>query len=149
MIVYQWENYTYSDKNLKLHYITKYKKINVDVQNLFRSLKIYDYLIDYLEINKNFFIKVKESYNQSKENDPVWIRIIKKIWKYIFRVLEYMTEDNSKTQQLMWKYKEEFVMKELGDLTQDGELDFILAIIDDSPESVKMSQEKMNISRSR
>ena len=80
---------------------------------------------------------------------PTWIRLIRKILKKIFRVLEYMTKDNSETQNLMWKYKEEFTMKELGSRMQEGELDFVLAIIDDSPESIKLNQNKWNISRAR
>ena len=40
-------------------------------------------------------------------------------------------------------------MKELGSIEQDWELDFVLAIINDSPESVKMNQSQMNISRAR
>ena len=110
---------------------------------------MYDYLIDFVLINKEFFIKVKTYKNKCKKDIPLWINRVWELWRKIFNLLECMTKDNSETQRLMWKYKEEFAMKELGSIEQDWELDFVLAIINDSPESVKMNQSQMNISRAR
>ena len=147
--MYKCEFKILENKRIDLNYNDDTRKINIDAQNLYRNLKVYDYLIDFILINKDFFIKIKTYGNQSDDNVPECIKIIRKIWKKIFRVLEYMTKDNSETQGLMWKYKDEFTMKELGSRMQEGELDFVLAIIDDSPEAVKLNQNKLNVSRSR
>ena len=149
VILYQWSITKSETGEFEMDYNDDVRKINIDAQNLFRNLKVYDYLIDFILINKEFFIKIIKYGEKLNENSPECVKIVRKIWKKIFRVLEYMTKDNTDTQNLMWKYKEEFTMKDLGSKMHEGELDFVLAIIDDSPESVKMNQGQMNVSRAR
>ena len=133
--------------DIELDYDNSNKKINVDAQNLYRNLKVYDYLIEFLDFNKEFWIKIR-SY-QVTSTTPQCVTMIRKILRRILKVLEFMTKDNRETQELMWKYKEEFTMKELGNMEQEGELDLVLAIIDDSTESVKLNQNKWNLTRAR
>ena len=114
---------------------------------MFRNLKVYDYLIDFIYTNKEFLIKVR-GYD-SESNTYECINSIRKIFRKLFKVLEYMTKENRETQNLFWKYKEYFTFKELGDKRQEGELDLVLAIIDDSDESIKFNQNKWNVTREK
>ena len=148
-IVRNWNITQAQDGKLILEYNGVEKRINVDMQNLFRNLKVYDYLIDFLYTNREFLIKIRSFKYDAEAKQHEGIAIIRKTFKRIFKILEYMTKENPETQELMWKYKEEFTMKELGDIQQEGELKLVLAIIDDSPESVKLNQNKWNITREK
>ena len=149
VIVRNWNIAQTKDGKLILEYNGVEKRINADMQNLFRNLKVYDYLIDFLYTNKEFLIKIRSFNYDAEAKQHEGIAIIRKTFKRIFKILEYMTKENPETQELMWKYKEEFTMKELGDIQQEGELKLVLAIIDDSPESVKLNQNKWNITREK
>ena len=83
------------------------------------------------------------------ENQTEIVKTVKKIFKKIFRILEMMTLNNPKTQELMWKYKEDFVFEKLGELEQEGELELVLAIIDDSSDAIKYHQNKWTLSKTQ
>lgn len=55
---------------------------------------------------------------------------IEKIFRRCLNILEAFTMGNKINQQLMWKYKDFFTLPELGASEEDGELEFVLAIID-------------------
>ena len=133
--------------DIEIDYDHSSRKINSDAQNLYRNLKVYDHLVEFIEFNKEFWLKIRKY--KATSNTPDCVTMIRKILRRILKVLEYMAKDNSETQDLLWKYKDEIAMKELGNMEQEGELDLILAIIDDSPESIKFNQNKWNLSRAR
>jgi hypothetical protein len=60
-----------------------------------------------------------------------------------------MTLNNQKTQELLWKYKEEFVLSDLGSTKQEGELELVLAIIDDSETALANQQSKWSLSKTK
>mmetsp|Transcript_1644 Transcript_1644/g.2034 ORF Transcript_1644/g.2034 Transcript_1644/m.2034 type:complete len:685 (-) Transcript_1644:200-2254(-) len=126
------------------------KRINSYTQDLFRNLKVYDYLIDIFFQNKELLIMVrKEIETINNKADLEVALIIKQTFREIFKLLEACTIKNPKTQEKMWKYKEEFVLKELGSIERDGELDLVLSIIDDSTESLKYNQQKWTVKQAR
>jgi len=74
---------------------------------------------------------------------------IRKVFRKLFKVLKASTVKNVKTQEKLFKYKEEFVMKELGNVEQEGELSLVHVIIDDSADALKFSQNKWTFTKSR
>mmetsp|Transcript_29160 Transcript_29160/g.33357 ORF Transcript_29160/g.33357 Transcript_29160/m.33357 type:complete len:821 (-) Transcript_29160:2783-5245(-) len=126
------------------------RKINVFAQDLYRNLKVYDYLLNFLFQNKELLLLVRRiKLEELSPQQSELVKPIRRIFYKIFRVLEVMTIENPRTQDLMWKYKEEFTLKELGDIEQEGELEFVLSIIDDSSESVKNNQNMWTLSKTR
>ena len=126
------------------------RKVRFYAQNLFRNLKVYDYMINFLFQNKELLLKVRSiDFDSLNDNQKNIVKMVKKIFKKIFRILEVMTVNNSKTQELMWKYKEEFVFEKLGMSEQEGELDLVLAIIDDSQDAIKYHQNKWTLTKTR
>lgn len=78
-------------------------------QNLYRNTKVYDYMINFLFQNKELFLNVRRiNCNELIGNKRDLVLTIRQIFRRIFRILEEMTKNNSTTQDLMWKYKEEF-----------------------------------------
>lgn len=77
------------------------------------------------------------------------VRAIRKVFQKIFRILEVMTINNSKTQELMWKYKEDFVFDQLGEIEQEGEIELVLAIINDSEHAIRYQQNRWTLSKTR
>lgn len=141
-----------TDKNGELEAIFELgnRKINVYAQNLYRNVKLYDYLINFLFQNIELLIKVRKIDMKKLEgNQLLTIKMVRKIFKKIFRVLEVMTANNPKTQELMWKYKEDFVINKLGSTEQEGELELVLVIIDDSENAIKHHQNKWTLSKTR
>ena len=140
-----------SEGELNLDYHKGERKINPYAQNLYRNLKVYDYMINFLFQNKELLTKVRSLGLQAelKPNQEKIVDMTKKIFKKIFRLLEVMTVNNPTTQELMWKYKESFVFEELGNNEQEGELELVLAIIDDSQDAVKYQQNKWTPSKTR
>lgn len=126
------------------------RNINVFAQDLYRNLKVYDYMLNFLFQNKELLLLVRSTKLEDlSQQQAELIKPIRRIFCKIFRVLEVMTVENPRTQELMWKYKEEFTLKELGDIEQEGELEFVLSVIDDSPESVKNNQNMWTLSKTR
>lgn len=118
---------------LVLHYKKGDRKYNVFAQNLFRNAKVYDYLINFLFLNKDFFLEIRSRDLESLPKEArETMNLLRKTFKRLFRVLEYMTKNNPRNQHLLWKYKEDFVFKELKDAEQNGELELVLAIIEES-----------------
>ena len=149
LLIYEWSVNQTDQGDFELNSNCSNKIINAESQDLFRNLKVYDYLIDFIYVNKEFLIKIL-NFNPNQDPDILQcIKSIRKTFKRIFKVLEYMVKENRETQNLLWKYKEDFIFKELGSKKQEGELDFVYAIIDDSPESIKFNQNKWNVSRAR
>jgi hypothetical protein len=107
------------------------RKLNKFAQRVFRSLKVYDHLINFIMQNMKLLVYVRTC-DESKlgETERNKIQNIEKIFRRCFNVLEGFTLSNKTNQILMWKYKETFVLPELGSAEEDGELEFVLAIID-------------------
>ena len=55
---------------------------------------------------------------------------IEKVFRRCLKILEGFTLHDKINQTLMWKYKDFFIFPELGDSEEDGELEFVLAIVD-------------------
>jgi hypothetical protein len=109
------------------------RKINEFIQDLYRNLKVYDYMINFLFQNESLFITARQiDLEQKSEEERKIIEAINKVFRKIFSVLRVMTANNDKTKELMWKYKEKFVFKKLGKIPESGELELVLNIIDDS-----------------
>ena len=66
------------------------------------------------------------NFSEDIDVDEDKIKKINKVFHRIFNLLIAMTTSNTKTQQLLWRYKQEFVFKELGDSPEDGELELVL-----------------------
>lgn len=107
------------------------RKINKFAQRVFRSLKVYDHLINFTVQNEKLLIFVRTC-DESKMGETERNRTvnIEKIFRRCMNILEGFTIGNAINQQLMWKYKDKFVFPELGSSEEDGELEFVLAIID-------------------
>jgi hypothetical protein len=114
------------------------RKLNKFVQALYRNEKLYDYLINFIFQNKHLLISVRlNKYDEEIEYDQQTAIEINKVFHRIFMVLISMTTSNTNTQDLMWKYKDAFVFKELMDSPQDGELDLVLVITQNKEMMVK------------
>ena len=138
------------DNKYSLYYNKGERKISFYAQNLYRNTKVYDYLINFLFQNKELLLKVRSIKDEElNENQREVVYRVKQIFRKIFRVLELMTAKNPKTQELMWKYKEVFVLEDLGDIEQDGELEFVLEIIDDSEDAIKYHQNKWTLTKTK
>lgn len=126
------------------------RKIKAYAQNLYRNIKIYDYMINFLFQNRDLLILTRRiDMNSLKGNKLEIVKVIRKMFRRIFRVLEVMTDDNPTTQGLMWKYKEAFIFEELEEIEQEGELQLVLAIINDSPDAIKYQQNKWTLTKTR
>ncbi|CAI2387002.1 unnamed protein product [Moneuplotes crassus] len=133
-----------------LHHTKGDRKISFYAQNLYRNAKVYDYLINFLFQNKELLMKVRSiKVGSLNENQKEIVYRVKQIFRKIFRILEFMTSQNPETQELMWKYKEDFVFEDLGNIEQDGELEFVLKIIDDSENAIKYHQNKWTLTKTR
>jgi hypothetical protein len=77
------------------------------------------------------------------------VKMVRKIFTKILLILEVMTKENPTTQNLMWKYKEDFIFEELGEIDQEGELDLVLVIINDSSDAIKYQQNKWTLTKTR
>lgn len=71
------------------------------------------------------------------------------VFKLIFEVLAAMVVDNSKSQALMLKYIESFIMPELGSMEQVGELDLVLTCINDSNPAIENSKNVWTLSKTQ
>ena len=141
---------TFDEDDISLKFKEGERRTNLFAQNLYRSTKVYDYLINFLFQNKELLIKVRKlNMDTVSESKKEIVRLIRKVFKRIFRILEEMTKNNNKTQDLMWKYKEEFIFEELGSSEQEGELELVLVIIDDSEKAIKFNQNKYTLSKTR
>ena len=149
-VVYESKIIDVGNGRLGIEFKSDERRIHTYAQNLYRNLKVYDYMINFLLLNEELLIKVRtiDSANL-KPNQKKIVKMTRKIFKRIFRVLEVITRDNPRTQELMWKYKEEFVFEQLGSREQEGELELVLAIIDDSHDAVRYQQHKWTPSKSR
>ena len=94
---------------------------------MYRNEKVYDYLINFIFQNKQMLINIRlRNFSEDMDDDEDKIKKINKVFHRTFNLLIAMTTSNTKTQQLQWRYKQEFVFKELGDSPQDGELELVL-----------------------
>ena len=141
---------TFDENGISLEFKKGERLTNSFAQNLYRNTKVYDYLINFLFQNKELLLKVRKlNMDTVSEGKKEIVRLIRKVFKRIFRILEKMTENNNKTQDLMWKYKEDFIFEELGSSEQEGELELVLVIIDDSEKAIKFNQNKYTLSKTR
>ena len=101
--------------------------MNKFIQALYYNEKVYNYLINFIFQNKQLLINLRlKNFTEDIEIDEEKIRKINKMFHRIFKLLIAMTTSYTKTQELMWKYKQDFVFKKLGDSSQDGELELVL-----------------------
>jgi hypothetical protein len=120
-----------SNGNLTLNR-TSEEKLNTFAQIVCRNLKVYDMLIQFVTKNKHY---LQSDYSDdSIEGINYFVENcydeVKDTFKIVFEVLKQMTKRNEKTQRVMWKYKELFVLEELGSQPQIGELDLLLKIME-------------------
>ena len=149
-LVYESIISTSDEDEVSLDFKKGERRTNLFAQNLYRNTKVYDYLINFLLQNKELLLKVRRlNMDTVSESKREIVRLIRKVFKRIFRILEEMTKNNNKTQDLMWKYKEEFILEELGSTEQEGELELVLVIIDDSEKAIKFNQNKYTLSKTR
>jgi hypothetical protein len=149
-VVYNWKINEDEYGQLDIVFEKGDRKINVYTQDLYRNSKVYDYLINFLFQNKELLIKVRKiEYENLQPNKEKVVRAIRKVFQIIFRILEIMTVNNIKTQDLMWKYKEDFVFDQLEETEQEGELELVLAIINDSEHAIHYQQNRWSLSKTR
>jgi hypothetical protein len=130
------------------------RKINSFTQELYRNLKVYDYLINFLFQNQQLFLlvrKVELKPNTKTTDNSVngIIKVLRSIFRNIFKILELMATNNFITQELLWKYKNQLVFEELGGSNQEGELELLWAIFDDSEQAIKYNQNKYKLNEIR
>jgi hypothetical protein len=106
------------------------RKINSFTQDLYRNLKVYDYLINFLFQNQQLFlfvrkVELKPNTKATDKSIDGIVKVLRSIFKYIFKILELMATNNFITQELLWKYKNQFVFEELGNSNQEGELELL------------------------
>lgn len=119
------------DGILTLDYVEGERKINKFAQRVFRSLKVYDHLINFISQNMKLLIKVRTSdVTVLGETERNKTQNIAKVFRKCLDILEAFTLGNKANQSLMWKYKDKFCFPELGNSEEDGELEFVLAIVD-------------------
>jgi hypothetical protein len=107
-------------------------------------------MINFLFQNKDLLILVRKIDMKSLTGNKFEIvKMVRKIFTKILLILEVMTKENPTTQNLMWKYKEDFIFEELGDIDQEGELDLVLVIINDSSDAIRYQQNKWTLSKTR
>lgn len=102
------------------------KEINTFIQDLFRNMKLYDYIINFLEDFDELYIEVRtiDLETLSKHQKSQFTKI-RKVFRLCFELMEAFTVKNKKNQGLMWKYKERFSYPHLGNLEHEGELSFV------------------------
>lgn len=123
--------------------------VNPYVQDLYRNLKLYDYLINFLFQSKDLLLKIRTmNANNLNADQKKTVEIVRKVFKSIFKLLEVMAKDNLSTQELFWKYKEEFIFEELDNTPQEGELSLVLAIID-SNDTSRSNYSKWTLSQTK
>ena len=116
--------------NFEAEFTPGERKINKFAQRVYRSLKIYDHLINFISQNDELLFYVRtvneETLGETERNK---VQSIEKIFKKCFNILEGFTNSNQINQELMWKYRNMFVFPQLGKSEEDGELELVLAIV--------------------
>jgi hypothetical protein len=119
------------DGKLTLDFKEGERKINKFAQRIFRSLKVYDHLINFIFQNMKLLIRVRTSdVKVLGETERQKSEMISKVFRKCLDVLEGFTLGNKINQNLMWKYMDVFCFPELESSEEDGELEFVLAIVD-------------------
>ena len=105
------------------------RRINMFIQDMFRNLKMYDYIINFLTANHDLLLRIRL---QEADEDTETESKVRNLFKRCFNLMKNFTQRNKTNQNLMWKYKEYFTYPELGSTEDDYELEFILTIVDEN-----------------
>jgi hypothetical protein len=133
LLITLYQKFTVIDDNgkLTLDYKEGERKINKFAQRVFRSLKVYDHLINFIFQNMKLLIRVRTTdVKFLGETEGNKSEMISKVFRKCLDVLEGFTLGNKINQNLMWKYMDIFCFPELESSEEDGELEFVLAIVD-------------------
>jgi hypothetical protein len=123
--------YNESEGKYVLNKIPGERKINPFIQKVFRNVKVYDHMINFIKHNFNLLSYVRTVDNDTLEKEVAdKVDKVEEVFYKCITVLQAFVLRNTTNQNLMWKYKEFFVFPSLGASEQDGELDFVYAIID-------------------
>ena len=123
--------YDPEENKFELNYKEGERKVNKLAQRIFRNVKVYDHLIKFITDNMKMLVFVRTSDTSKLDDECKELYYqIKRVFRRCFNILEGIALSNKTNQDLLWKYKEFFTLPELGDTEQDGELEFVLAIVD-------------------